>query len=103
MWFAAALCALGWIVSTELLALYGAYFGDITVPGMLGALLATTVWLNLVSQVVFYGAELCKVSASRDRSFGRSRNPKRPSDHATPARRVERHIGELRRRTGRVH
>lgn len=41
--------------------------GSLSIPGALGALLAMTAWMNLVSQVVFYGAELCKVIASRDR------------------------------------
>src|SRR5262245_27437649 len=89
VWLAAVLCATAWVVSTETLALYGAYFGSLTLPGALGALLAMTVWLNLVSQVVFYGAELCKVVASRERQ----------SD-ATPASRRERRVGEPRRRTG---
>ena len=66
VWLAAVLCATVWIASTETLALYGAYFGSVSVPGALGALLAVTVWLNLVSQVLFYGAELCKVVASRE-------------------------------------
>jgi len=74
VWLAAVLCATAWIVSTEILALYGAYFGSLSLPGALGALLAMTVWLNLVSQVVFYGAELCKVVASRDRQFVRRRD-----------------------------
>ena len=89
VWLAAVLCATAWIVSTETLALYGAYFGSLSVPGALGALLAMTVWLNLVSQVVFYGAELCKVVASRE---GQS--------DATPASRAERCVSEPRRRTG---
>ncbi|HEU5258150.1 MAG TPA: YihY/virulence factor BrkB family protein [Vicinamibacterales bacterium] len=67
VWLAALLCATAWIVFTEMLGLYGAYFGSLSIPGALGALLAITVWLNLVSQVVFYGAELCKVVASRER------------------------------------
>src|SRR5262245_4979303 len=89
VWLAAVLCAAAWIVSTETLALYGAYFGSLGVPGALGALLAMTVWLNLVSQVVFYGAELCKVVASREGQY-----------EATPVSRRERRVGEPRRRTG---
>jgi len=96
VWLAAALCATAWIVSTELLALYGAYFGSVTVPGVVGALLAITVWLNLVSQVVFYGAELCKVAASREGQFVRGRDL--GADDATP--RIERRVGAPRRRAG---
>lgn len=85
VWLAAVLCATAWTVSTETLALYGAYFGSLSLPGALGALLAITVWLNLVSQVVFYGAELCKVVASREGWFGSRGEPR---------------VGEPRRRAG---
>src|SRR5262245_30804343 len=100
VWLAAVLCATAWIVSTELLALYGAYFGSLTVPGALGSLLAITVWLNLVSQVVFYGAELCKVVAGREGQFVRGRDFMQPSDDPTSARRIEGRVGEPRRRAG---
>src|SRR5262245_4682538 len=80
VWLAAVLCATAWIVSTEMLALYGAYFGSLTIPGVLGALLAMTVWLNLVSQVVFYGAELCKVIARREGQSVRARDVKAAGD-----------------------
>src|SRR5262245_46078817 len=100
VWLAAVLCATAWMVSTETLALYGAYFGSLTVPGALGSLLAITVWLNLVSQVVFYGAELCKVVASREGEFVRGRDVMRPSDDGTSARRIEGRVGEPRRRAG---
>ena len=99
MWLPALLCATAWIVSTEVLALYGAYFRRLSVPGALGALLAITVWLNLVSQVMFYGAELCKVVASQDEQFVPVRDFKQPSD-ATRTTRVERRAGEPRRRAG---
>jgi membrane protein len=98
VWLAAALCALAWILSTELLALYGAYFSSVSVPGVVGSLLAITLWLNLVSQLVFYGAELCKVAATREGHFVRGRGLEQPSDVAPP--RVERRIGAPRRRAG---
>jgi membrane protein len=85
VWLSALLCATAWIVSTEVLALYGAYFRRLSVPGALGALLAITVWLNLVSQVLFYGAELCKVVATREGHLVGS---------------VEPRVGEPRRRAG---
>src|SRR5262245_7259137 len=100
VWLSAALCAIAWIVSTEILALYGAYFGVLTVPGALGALLGVTLWLNLVSQFVFYGAELCKVVANRDRQFVRNPGVKQASEDAAPALRVERRVGAPRRRAG---
>src|SRR5262249_56447471 len=99
VWLSALLCATAWIVSTELLALYGVYFRRLSVPGALGALLAITVWLNLVSQFVFYGAELCKVVASRDEEFEPSRALRQRTD-ATRTTRVERRVGEPRRRRG---
>src|SRR5262249_1107103 len=99
VWLSAFLCAITWIVSTELLALYGVFFTGLSVPGALGALLAITVWLNLVSQFVFYGAELCKVVASRDEQFVPGRDSLQPPDAArtTP---VERRGAGPRRRAG---
>ncbi len=66
VWLAAILCALAWLITSEILALVGAYFGRLSAPGVIGALLAFTLWLNLVTQMLFFGAELCKVVASRD-------------------------------------
>src|SRR5262249_26020420 len=99
VWLSALLCSTAWIVSTEVLALYGAYFRRLSVPGALVALLAITVWLNLVSQVVFYGAELCKVVASGDEQFAPGRDFMQSSD-ATGTTRVERRTSEPRRRAG---
>jgi membrane protein len=99
VWLSALLCATAWMVATEVLALYGAYFRRLSIPGALGALLAITVWLNLVSQFVFYGAELCKVVASRDEQFVPGRDFTQPSD-STRTTRVERRVGEPRRRAG---
>jgi membrane protein len=97
VWLAAVVCATAWVVSTEILALYGVYFRRLSVPGALGALLAVTVWLNLVSQVMFYGAELCKVVASREGHLVGS-NRQQPSAEGAP--RVERRVNEPRRRAG---
>jgi len=66
VWLAAALCAAVWIVAAEVLALYGAYFGRSSAFGAIGGALAIMLWLNLVSQLLFYGAELCKVVVERD-------------------------------------
>lgn len=99
VWLPALLCATAWIASTEVLALYGAFFRRLSVPGVLGALLAITVWLNLVSQVVFYGAELSKVVANRDEQFVPVRDFNQPSD-ATRTTRLERRAREPRRRAG---
>jgi membrane protein len=64
--FAALLCAAGWVVASELLALYGVFFGTGgSATGVLGGVLVVMLWLNVVSQVLFFGAELCKVVAAR--------------------------------------
>ena len=67
VWLAALLCAVAWVVASELLALYGVFFGHSrSAYGALGGLLAVMLWMNIVSQVLFFGAELCKVVATRD-------------------------------------
>ena len=100
VWLAAVLCAIAWVITTEILALYGAYFGSLSAPGVIGGLLAITLWLNLVSQMLFFGAELCKVVASRDGQVVRGAGVVKPPGSA-PAPRVERRrVGAPRRRVG---
>ena len=96
VWLAAFLCALAWMVATEILAVVGARFGSLSAPGVIGALLAITLWLNLVSQMLFFGAELCKVVASHDGHAGGVDVSESPQ--TTSPRRVERRAGEPRRR-----
>jgi membrane protein len=61
----AALCAVAWVVAGELLALYGAFFGsNQSASSAIGGLLVIMLWMNMVSQLVFFGAELCKVLAT---------------------------------------
>jgi membrane protein len=63
----AALCAVAWYVTAEVIALYGVFFGrDVTAYGTLGGLLVIMLWTNVVSQLLFFGAELSKVIASSD-------------------------------------
>lgn len=65
VWPAALLCAAGWMIASELLASYGAYLGDSpSASGAFGALFAIMLWMNVVSQVLFFGAELCKTMAA---------------------------------------
>ena len=67
VWLAAVLCAVSWVVASELLALYGVLFGNSrNAYGALGALLAVMLWMNIVSKVLFFGAELCKVVVAND-------------------------------------
>lgn len=66
VWPAALLCAAAWVAASELLALFGAALGGRWgAYGALGRVLAVMLWMNVVSQVTFFGAELCKVSAVR--------------------------------------
>ena len=62
---AALLCGAAWVVVSELLALFGGFLvGSRSTAGVLGVL-AVMLWMNLGSQVLFFGAELCKVVATR--------------------------------------
>jgi membrane protein len=62
VWFAAVLCGAIWVGVTRLLTLFGALFGKSpSAYGAVGTLLAAMLWINIVSQCLFYGAELCKV------------------------------------------
>jgi membrane protein len=62
---AAVLCAVTWVAAGELLALYGLIVDDSGAYGALGGVLAAMLWMNIVSQTLFFGAELCKVVARR--------------------------------------
>ena len=58
---AALLCGAAWVVVSELLALFGGFLGsNPSTSGALGVL-AVMLWMNISSQVLFFGAELCKV------------------------------------------
>jgi len=68
IWFAVLLCSVAWVVTTELLALYAAFFGSShSAYGVVGGILAVMVLMNTVSQMLFYGAELCKIMATGKR------------------------------------
>jgi len=64
VWLAAVLCGVVWIVGADLLALF-ASFSESSPYGAIGALLVVMLWINVMSQVLFYGAEVCKVMATR--------------------------------------
>jgi membrane protein len=67
VWLATTLCTAAFIIGSELLVLFGALFrrGPTTL-GAFGGLLALMLWCNVVSQLLFYGAEVCKVTHARD-------------------------------------
>jgi len=59
---ASVLCGGAWIIGAELLALYGKFVThEPSAYGTLGAILIVMLWMKVVSQMLFLGAELCKV------------------------------------------
>ena len=63
----------GWMIAAEALTLYGIFFADkFGAWGAIGGLLMIMLWMNIVSQVLFYGAELCKVMSSQETTPRRS-------------------------------
>jgi|SRR5262245_32434656 len=66
VWLGVLLCATALVVVSNGLALFGGSFGDgRSASGALGGILAVMLWMNIVSQVLFFGAEVCKVVATR--------------------------------------
>lgn len=73
---AALLCTAGWRVASELLALYGLFFsGNRSAYGALGGLLVIMFWMNIICQMLFFGAELCKVTTAQAGSFAVEHTP----------------------------
>jgi membrane protein len=67
--FPTVLCSAAWMLGTELLVLYAVYFGhNVSAYGALGGALVIMLWIKTMSQVLFFGAELCKVSSRRETS-----------------------------------
>jgi uncharacterized BrkB/YihY/UPF0761 family membrane protein len=55
-------CAAAWIIASEILTLYGVFFADsFGAWGAIGGLLMIMLWMYVVSQILFYGAELREV------------------------------------------
>lgn len=76
VWLAALLCAVSWVVASELLAFSGFLFGKSpSAFGAFGGVLAGMLWMNVVSQALFFGAELCKVVATQSKQRGRHTPP----------------------------
>jgi membrane protein len=64
VWLAALLCGVTWLVAARVLTLVSIFFGQTYgAYGAVGALLAVMLGLNIVSQCLFFGAELCKIVA----------------------------------------
>ena len=68
VWLATVLCTASWVLGAELVTWFSAFLtGDgPTALGAFGALFATMIWLDKISQVLFYGAEVCKVIYMRE-------------------------------------
>jgi membrane protein len=67
VWIAALVCAIAYMVATEFLTMYGVFFpSHFGALGAVGGLLLVMLWMNVVSQILFYGAELCKVMSDGD-------------------------------------
>jgi membrane protein len=68
VWLASVICGVAWVIGAEALALYGAFVGRSVGPyGALGAVLVVMLWMNLISQMLFIGAELCKAVYSTEK------------------------------------
>jgi membrane protein len=64
VWLAALLCGATWLTAAKALTIFSVFLGtNYGAYGAAGALLATMIGLNIVSQCLFFGAELCKVLA----------------------------------------
>ena len=65
VWLATLLCSMTCVAAGEFLSLYGFFFEkNPNAYGAIGGLLAVLLWMNIVSQVLFFGGELCKVTAA---------------------------------------
>lgn len=64
VWLAALLCGATWLAAARGLTVASIFFGkSYGAYGAVGALLVVMLGLNIVSQCLFFGAELCKVLA----------------------------------------
>ena len=55
-----------WVVASELLALFTGFLGGSRSTSSALGVLAVMVWMNIGSQVLFFGAELCRVVATQE-------------------------------------
>ena len=76
VWLATLLCSVTCVAAGEFLSLYGFYFEkNPSTYGAIGALLAVLLWMNVISQVLFFGGELCKVTATSSGAGHSGREP----------------------------
>lgn len=61
---ASVFCAAAWLLGAEVMGLYVTHFGaNLGAYGLIAAILLLMLWMNLVTKVLFFGAELCKVAS----------------------------------------
>jgi membrane protein len=78
IWLAVLLCTSAWVVASEFLTFFGGFLaGDRRGFGALGGVLVVMLWMNIVSQLLFFGAEICKIVATQGRSREIRQEPKR--------------------------
>jgi membrane protein len=71
VWLATLLCSIACVAAGEFLALYGFFFEkNPSAYGAIAGLFAVLLWMNVVSQVLFFGGELCKVTAAGSSGAG---------------------------------
>jgi membrane protein len=69
VFLAAPLCTAAWLLGAELMGLYVTHFGpNLGAYGVIGGILLLMLWMNLVTKVLFFGAELCKVASTSSAS-----------------------------------
>jgi membrane protein len=68
VWLGTVLCTATWIIGAELVTWFSALFTSDgpTALGAFGGLFVMMMWFDRVSQVLFYGAEVCKVIYTRE-------------------------------------
>lgn len=72
----------------------------LVIGGTAGVLLVIMIWMNTVSEVLFHGAQLCEVVASRDGyAASDSRFIERPGGVSSPPP-VDRRVSQRRRQAG---
>ena len=68
VWLASVLCTASWIIGAQLVTWYSALFPShaLTPLEVFAGLFVTMIWFDKVSQVLFFGAEMCKVLYTRE-------------------------------------
>jgi membrane protein len=65
VWLPAFVCTAAWLLASEVLLLSTLFFGESsTTAGVIGGLTILMLWMNVISQVLFFGAEMCKLLSS---------------------------------------